>query len=187
MAFVPKQHWTTRVGVDVMKIRVPWTGGLDGFIETLSDQVRPYPPPPLTSVIIEITSGWQLHEQEKFLLASLPQSQKLRYIMLLWTHKEATSKALGTGLGAVFSQLRVDFDPERFDERSLPRRASVTLESDDDDRRTCWDVESMSLGEMAEDEHIVAVAFNAGPEISRSWMEVISLERLLQHAQPLPR
>jgi hypothetical protein len=41
MAFAKKERAETRVGIDVMKLRLPWSGGggVDGFVDTLSDQV----------------------------------------------------------------------------------------------------------------------------------------------------
>jgi hypothetical protein len=125
--------------------------------------------------------------------------------MLLWTHKESVSKALGTGLGANFARFKVEFVPESFGEPSLPRRASVILEDGAEGSggggggrggrsraggaatTTTWEVESASLtirreaGEP-EEEHIVAVAFDAESTISRPWIEIRSLDSLLQHA-----
>jgi 4'-phosphopantetheinyl transferase superfamily len=159
---------------------------------------------PSPTLNVSSPSSQQLHAQEKSLLASLSgrggggggggaQRQRLRCAMLIWTHKESVSKALGTGLAAPFASFKVRFVPESFGEPSLPRRASVTVEDggDGDGGVTTWEVESTSLMTRpdpfgAMEEHIVAVAFDAASSISRPWIEICSLDHLLQHARERP-
>ncbi|KJA24502.1 hypothetical protein HYPSUDRAFT_1074753 [Hypholoma sublateritium FD-334 SS-4] len=76
-----------RVGIDVMKLRVPGREGVRAFVGMVEDQLTPL---------------------EHRLLGGVPEDELLRRFFWMWTLKEAYTKALGLGLGFDFS--RVEFD-----------------------------------------------------------------------------
>ncbi|KAL7282154.1 hypothetical protein ACG7TL_003623 [Trametes sanguinea] len=82
-----------RVGVDVMLLQLPKRDTFSGFVEVFSDQ--------LTSL------------ERNILLPPTPEPQlsaheQLRRFFLIWTLKEAYTKALGLGLGFDFSRIEYD-------------------------------------------------------------------------------
>jgi len=81
MAFAPGFHGPPafHIGVDVMKIRAPRGEGIASFLRTMGDT--------LTDV-------------EKHLVSSdVPENEALSRFFLIWTIKEAYTKAIGLGLG----------------------------------------------------------------------------------------
>ncbi|KAI0921498.1 hypothetical protein AcW1_004544 [Taiwanofungus camphoratus] len=85
-----------RIGLDVMQLRLPRRETFAGFVDIVSDQLTslerdillpPSPAPPLT------------------------QAEALRRFYLIWTLKEAYTKALGLGLG--FNFRRIEYDVPR--------------------------------------------------------------------------
>jgi len=79
-----------KIGVDVMKVRVPRNETLGSFVESMSDQ---------------------LTTTEKDLLVNVPGEESLQQFFWMWTLKEAYTKALGLGLGFDFQ--RVEFLVDR--------------------------------------------------------------------------
>jgi len=94
MAFAPGEHGPPAflIGVDVMKIQVPMRGAADGvasFLHTVGETT--------------------LTGAEKRLVSSdVPENVALDRFYLIWTIKEAYTKAIGLGLG--FDPSRIEYD-----------------------------------------------------------------------------
>lgn len=76
-ALVPAGAMQPRIGIDVMRIQMPWVGPVEELYESMQ-------------------SLMSVQEQQRY--AETPQDKKLFYLIRLWTHKEAFSKATGEGL-----------------------------------------------------------------------------------------
>ncbi|ORY89471.1 4'-phosphopantetheinyl transferase superfamily [Leucosporidium creatinivorum] len=90
LASLPPSSAATRVGVDVMRVRIPWEGEtVNQFVEGLKDQ--------LTSA------------EQRWLASSTTSAIKLRRIFALWTLKESYTKAVGEGLSLDLKRLEFRF------------------------------------------------------------------------------
>jgi 4'-phosphopantetheinyl transferase len=123
MAFAPGEHGPPAflIGVDVMKIQVPTRGAADGvasFLHTVGETtVSVYDPPisPLTlssshcHLRLACSLALKLTGAEKRLVSSdVPENVALDHFYLIWTIKEAYTKAIGLGLG--FNPSRIEYD-----------------------------------------------------------------------------
>jgi len=94
MAFAPGHHAPPAflIGVDVMMVQAPTRGAEQGtasFLRTVGDTT--------------------LTDAEKHLLSSdVPENEALSRFYLIWTIKEAYTKAIGLGLG--FDPSRIEYD-----------------------------------------------------------------------------
>ncbi|TFY72500.1 hypothetical protein EVG20_g505 [Dentipellis fragilis] len=91
MAFAPGVHDPPayRIGVDVMKVQLPLREPFRSFVDTVGDT--------FTSL-----------EKALLLSVDVPEEEALRRFYLMWTMKEAYTKALGIGLGFDFRRIECD-------------------------------------------------------------------------------
>ncbi|KAH9844017.1 uncharacterized protein C8Q71DRAFT_793629 [Rhodofomes roseus] len=86
-----------RLGIDVMKVHRPEHEAFANFLEAFSDQLTPLEHRSLLPSPSE---------------PSLPESEALYRFYLIWTLKEAYTKALGLGLGFDFKRIEYDIHQE---------------------------------------------------------------------------
>ncbi|KAL5488121.1 hypothetical protein ACEPAI_6229 [Sanghuangporus weigelae] len=132
----------TTIGVDVMKVALPkYEKNLRSFIHSISDT--------LTSL------------EQHSLLEHSEANDALRRLYLVWTLKEAYTKALGLGLGFDFKRIEVDVSTSRiYIDGSLPHG---------------WEFRAFSLESRSGDEYQVAMARftdNGGSETRHIWGRV---------------
>ncbi|KAL5508322.1 hypothetical protein ACEPAH_5941 [Sanghuangporus vaninii] len=115
----------TTIGVDVMKVALPrYEKNPRSFIHSISDT--------LTSL------------EQHSLLEHSEANDALRRLYLVWTLKEAYTKALGLGLGFNFKRIEVDISASRiYIDGSLPLG---------------WEFRAFSLESQSGDEYQVAIA-----------------------------
>ncbi|KAI0069039.1 4'-phosphopantetheinyl transferase [Artomyces pyxidatus] len=92
MAFAPDDPGAApafRIGVDVMKLRLPRAERFASFVHAVGDT--------LTDL-----------EKRLLLAGDVPPDEALRRFYLMWTTKEAYTKALGLGLGFDFRRVECD-------------------------------------------------------------------------------
>ncbi|KAJ8487492.1 hypothetical protein ONZ51_g4158 [Trametes cubensis] len=82
-----------RVGVDVMLLQLPKRDTFPGFVEIFSDQLTPLE----RSILLPPAPA-----------PALDKDEALRRFFLVWTLKEAYTKALGLGMGFDFSRIEYD-------------------------------------------------------------------------------
>ncbi|KAL5530656.1 hypothetical protein ACEPAF_6914 [Sanghuangporus sanghuang] len=129
----------TTIGVDVMKVALPkYEKNLRSFIHSISDT--------LTSL------------EQHSLLEHSDANDALRRLYLVWTLKEAYTKALGLGLGFDFKRIEVNISTSRiYIDGSLPLG---------------WEFRAFSLESQSGDEYQVAIARFTGDETRYIWGHV---------------
>ena len=123
MAFAPGEHGPPAflIGVDVMKIQVPTRGAADGvasFLQTVGETTVSVCDPPISPLTLSsppsnlrlaCSLALKLTGAEKRLVSSdVPENVALDRFYLIWTIKEAYTKAIGLGLG--FDPSRIEYD-----------------------------------------------------------------------------
>jgi 4'-phosphopantetheinyl transferase len=123
MAFAPGEHGPPAflIGVDVMKIQVPMRGAADGvasFLHTVGETTVSVCDPPISPLTLSSPHSYlrlacslalKLTGAEKRLVSSdVPENVALDRFYLIWTIKEAYTKAIGLGLG--FDPSRIEYD-----------------------------------------------------------------------------
>ncbi|OCH94245.1 hypothetical protein OBBRIDRAFT_789383 [Obba rivulosa] len=158
-----------RIGVDVMQIQLPDRHVFAEFVETV---------------------GEQLTDLERNLLIpppgspTLPQGEALRRFYLIWTLKEAYTKALGLGLGFDFRRIEYDVtrDVVRIDDQT-PRgwefvRFQIANSGQPGADETYVGVVARFVGEQAEAKHECTVeSRSAGP-----WLKVWDAVKFVEMA-----
>jgi 4'-phosphopantetheinyl transferase len=123
MAFAPGEHGPPAflIGVDVMKIQVPTRGAAEGvasFLFTVGETTVSVCDPPISPLTLSSPRSYfrlacslalKLTGAEKRLVSSdVPENVALDRFYLIWTIKEAYTKAIGLGLG--FDPSRIEYD-----------------------------------------------------------------------------
>jgi 4'-phosphopantetheinyl transferase len=124
MAFAPGEYGPPAflIGVDVMKIQVPTRGVADGvasFLHAVGETMVSVCDPPISPLTLSSPRSYllrlayslalKLTDAEKRLVSSdVPENVALDRFYLIWTIKEAYTKAIGLGLG--FNPSRIEYD-----------------------------------------------------------------------------
>lgn len=120
MAFAPGEHGPPAflIGVDVMKIQVPTRGAADevaSFLHAVGETTVSVCDPPISPLtlssppLLACSPALKLTGAEKRLVSSdVPENVALDRFYLIWTIKEAYTKAIGLGLG--FDPSRIEYD-----------------------------------------------------------------------------
>jgi len=111
------------LGMDVMQVKLPRNADLNEFVDSISDALTPLERRSLLSGSrpTAVSTSLQSVRSPATLdfsppppqpLASIPPHVALDRLYILWTLKEAYTKALGLGLGFDFSRIEFAFDSE---------------------------------------------------------------------------
>jgi phosphopantetheinyl transferase (holo-ACP synthase) len=141
-----------------MRICNPWTGAtVDEFIEGIGEQVRLFSlPSPFSLIATTNPFLSQLTSSEKQALAAQTADQnQLRYVLALWTLKEAYIKATGDGLH--FDLTRLGFRLEHLDETSSTS-STVGLAQLDNTPLQGWSFKLVDLSPAGEERYWLAMA-----------------------------
>jgi len=94
MAFAPGEHGPPAflIGVDVMKVQVPTRGAEEG----------------VASFLLTVGETTLTDAEKRIVSSDVPENVALDRFYLIWTIKEAYTKAIGLGLG--FDPSRIEYD-----------------------------------------------------------------------------
>ncbi|KAF8505507.1 4'-phosphopantetheinyl transferase superfamily [Russula emetica] len=115
MAFAPGEHGPPAflIGVDVMKIQVPTRGVADGvasFLHAVSETMVSVCDPPISPLTLSFPPllSSSPYAEKRLVSSDVPENVALDRFYLIWTIKEAYTKAIGLGLG--FNPSRIEYD-----------------------------------------------------------------------------
>ncbi|BGP24861.1 hypothetical protein JCM10295v2_003781 [Rhodotorula toruloides] len=167
-----------QVGVDVMRIAVPWDGGsTEEFIETMGDQLD--------------TTELQV------IRSAATEEARLGLALAFWTLKEAYIKAIGEGLHFDLRQLRFDLDDVQDGDLASSTNGRAGQAFVDGIEAVGWRFRLAKVaGRTGEEDYWLASAWcdkNGRGEVElrmeehSGWLHVVTLDELLVKAEPVSR